>query len=648
MSPNKNENRLQSAGPILGLTVGALGVVFGDIGTSPLYAMNKIFFGTAKVFSQEEILGCISLVLWTLTLMISGKYLFLVLRAESDGEGGVFAIYSRIAAIQKKYSTWIKTLLMLSAGLLFGEGMITPAISVLSAVEGFSVVTPEYGHLTIPLTVTILFFLFLFQSKGTHLVARFYGPIALVWFSSISILGVWQIFANPQVVQAINPIHAIRFIFTNDVGSVFITMGSAMLVITGGEAMFASMGHFGIKPIRLGWFAVVFPSLILSYLGQGAYMFSGSKVIEKNLFYSMIPSGLLIPMTILATLASIIASQALISGAFSLTSQAIRLGLFPRLKINHTHQDHAGQIYLRFVNWILFFGTVAFVFSFKTSQNLASAYGLSDSMVMMITSIAMFVLAMDQWHWKFWKAGAVFGSLLVVDLVFVVSNFGKFFEGGFVPLAIGFCIFSVMKIWKWGRKVTYKSYLNQPTLTIQQLIEMKKNTTECIDRNVVFMVQTPVESVEDKAPPLLQFFLNRYGLIPKNLFFVVVSHKKFPFVHHKRYESRTFFRDDEKGTVSTVTIEFGFMEEPNVESVLEDLAKHHQISLPNDPHRWVIHVSQENLIAFEEMSWFAKLQLRLFLLFRQISQPAYYYYGLGKAVNLTVEIMPVRLINRAE
>lgn len=628
----------------IALSIGTLGIVFGDIGTSPLYAINEIFFGSAHpILSPATILGCISLVFWTLTLVICVKYLSFVVLADNEGEGGVFALYARIHKFKNGPISILKTLLMLSAGLLIGGGVITPAISVLSAVEGINILSPNFESWTIPIAVTILFCLFAIQKFGTHLVGRFFSPIALIWFSSIGILGALNIYEQPTILWALNPVYAFDFLLMASLKQTLLILGSVMLVVTGGESIFADMGHFRLGSIRTGWFTFVYPALILNYLGQGAFLIGEKQIINQNIFYSMIPSALIIPMVILATFAAIIASQALISGAFSAGSQAIALGLFPRLSKVHTHHDHAGHVYIPFINWALFLGTITLVFLFKTSKNLAAAYGLSSSGVMLLTSFALIAIAIEYWKWSPWKSFTVFGFFVLIDSMFLTANSLKFLEGGYVPLIIGLMIFTIMRIWRWGRKATYAAYSDFSTPTLQELVDQKSNSTESIPRNVVLMVPKPLRSLEENTPALVQFFINRYGLLPKNLFLVEVVHRKTPLMHEPRCEQYTFYEDESKGIIQSVTIHFGFMEEPNVELILERLVKMNEIHLPKDPHQWLVHVAHERLIPGKHWNWFEHLRLKLFLFLRQSTQPAYYYYGLGTDVNLSLEIMPVRL-----
>jgi KUP system potassium uptake protein len=628
----------------MGLVLGALGVVYGDIGTSPLYAINEIFFGQQYSFvGIESILGPISLVVWAITLIISIKYLTLVLRADFDGEGGVFALYGRLHQFKNKYIYYLKILLILAAGLLIGEGIITPAISVLSAVEGLAVYNPSFASKIIPITLFILTSLFLFQKKGSSTLGKIFGSIATLWFLTIGYFGFRAILETPQILAAFNPYWAFTFIQHINVHQSLIVLGSVLLVITGGEALFADMGHFGKKPIRVGWFFFVYPALLLNYLGQGAYLLSGKSLINQNIFFSMIPKTLLFPSIILATCASSIAAQSLISGAFTLTSQAVALGIFPRVKVTHTHFEHEGQIYVGLTNWVLFLGTMILVLTFKNSNSLAAAYGLSLSGVMLSTSFAMMAIAHLIWKWKIYKILLIFVPLAILELLFLMSKSLRFFEGGFIPLGIGLLIFFIMRIWKWGRKETLKGYMSLESLTISEMIDIKNKQTHCIDKNVVLLVPRPLRSIEDKAPPLVQLFYNRYGLFPKNLFLVEAVHRKVPYVHGPRYESFLFYKDSEKGCVASTTIHFGFMEVPNLESVLENLAISHQIELPDNPHKWLIHTSFERLIPKKKMNFLEKIRFQIFIFLRQTTMPAHFYYGLGQKLNLSVDIIPIKL-----
>ncbi|MFO0693852.1 MAG: KUP/HAK/KT family potassium transporter [Polyangiales bacterium] len=631
-------------GGLWSLTFGALGVVYGDIGTSPLYAVNEIFFGHGHVApTHDHVVGCISLVVWTLTVVIAGKYLGLVLRADADGEGGVFALYALLHRHKRRGMRRLLFLLMLASGLLIGEGIITPAISVLSAIEGVGLVTPAFERSVVPITVLILTVLFAVQPRGTAKVGRLFGPVIVAWFLAIGALGLRQVVRHPEILEALDPTRGLLFLRETGFRASLLVIGSVMLAITGGEALFADMGHFGKKPIRLGWFLLVYPALLASYLGQGAHLVGGEHVLNGNVFYSLVPRAGLVPMVALATGATIIASQALISGAYSLASQAVALGLFPRIQIVHTHHEHAGQIYVPFVNWALYVGCVLLVVGFRTSTALASAYGLSVSGVMLTTSIALSAVARLRWNWPVGKVLAIVGPLFFVDAHLLMANALKLLEGGYIPLTIGLLLFVVMVTWRWGRKATFAAYSSKQTMTVGELVELKENETNLLDRTLVLMVPKPLRSLDDNTPALLQFFWDRYGVLPRHLLFVEVLHRKVPWLHADRSSVVVFQPDGAKGSISSVTLTYGFMEEPNVEKALLALAEHHAIDLPRDPHLWMVHVSMEKLLPSRDTTGWRRLRFRLFSLLRRLSQPGHDYYGLGRDVHLTMEMMPVKL-----
>ena len=624
------------------LALGALGIVYGDIGTSPLYAMDQLFSGRADV-PATEVLGGVSLVIWTITIIVAVKYAILVLRAQNDGEGGLFALYGLLHEQKKPGVRPLLWALMLGAGLLFGDGIITPAISVVSAVEGLQVATPSLSHAVVPITIGLLTALFAIQYKGTSGIGIVFGPLLAVWFLVIAGLGVWQIGLHPQILAAFNPMYGVAFLRHAGAFDTLVILSALILVVTGGEAMYADLGHFGARPIRASWFGVVFPALLLNYLGQGAYLLSGEPVAGGKLFYNLVPAPLIFPMVLLATIATVIASQALISGAFSLASQAIRLGLFPRLTLLHTHERHAGQIYVPFVNWSLFAGSIVLVATFGSSAALAAAYGLAVSGVMVITSVAIFPIARVCWKWRPLETSVIWGVLLAVNIAFLAACLLKFVDGGYVPLSIGVVLFLVMATWRWGRKATFAAYSAKSTMTMAELVELHRGCTTFMERNAVVMAAAPLRSLSDHAPAIMQMLWERHGILPRNLIFVEITHRKVPYIKDNRYRVTVFDRDRRRGSIIAVEVSFGFMEEPNVERLLEEMARHKQIDLPTDRRQWAVHASQENLLPSRRMNWFGRMRFRLFLLLRLVSQPAYYYYGLGDEVQLSVEIIPVRV-----
>lgn len=645
--PANGADEAQPHGPhgsAIALTLGSLGVVYGDIGTSPLYAMNEIFYGREPLSrSSENVLGTVSLVLWAVTIVVALKYLVFVLRADNDGEGGTFALYGLLHRFRARGLGYLLFLLMMAAGLLFGEGIITPAISVLSAVEGIKVATPALDRYVVPITLVVLTGLFSIQSQGTTRVGRVFGPLVLCWFIAIGALGALELRRHPEVLAAIDPRHAVAIVTRLGPHKTLLLLGGVVLAITGTEALYADMGHFGKTPIRASFAFVVYPSLVLNYLGQGAYLYSGNEARASNVFFSLVPEPLLYPMVVLATFATIIASQALISGAFSLASQAIALGLFPRLTIVHTHEHRAGQIYVPFINAALYVGCVSLVLGFKSSGALAAAYGLAVSGVMCGTTLAMTAIARLYWTWSPGLIVLVFGPIAVVDVSFLSANTLKLFDGGFIPLSIGLVLFSIMATWRWGRKATFAAYSSKQTMTVGELCKLHVAQRTFLERNVILMVPKPLLRSTDNTPALLEFFWDRYGALPRNLLFVQVVHRKTPYIHRDRYRVAVFHRHPQAGSVISVTVAFGFLEEPNVEKVLAELARHHEIDLPEDTHLWSVHASQEYLRPAAKMGPLRRIMFRIFHLLRQISQPAYYYYGLGDEVRLTVEIMPVKI-----
>jgi KUP system potassium uptake protein len=631
-------------GSVAALSIAAAGIVYGAIGTSPLYALDQLFLGHGGVpLTRESVLGGISLVIWTITVIVAINYAIFVLRAQNDGEGGVFALYGLLHGYKRRRVVFFLWSLMLGAGLLFGDGIITPAISVLAAVEGLGVAAPALGRAVIPVTILLLTALFAVQVKGTSGIGRVFGPILIVWFIVLAVLGVHQIAHHLEILQAFNPVHGLRFLVHVGTYQALLVLGALVLVVAGGEAMYADLGHFGALPIRISWFALVYPSLLLNYLGQGAYLLSGAPIVGGKIFYSLVSPGLLYPMILLATAATIIASQALISGAFSLASQATGLGLLPRLQELHTHHAHAGQIYIPFVNWALYAGCVALVITFGSSSALGAAYGLAVSGVMVITSLAMFPVSMLCWGWRSVATGLLWGTLTTISGSLLLANSLKFLEGGYIPLSIGIAVFVVMATWRWGRKATFAAYKKKEAMTIAELIQLHRRSRFFMERTAVLMSPTPLHDASDRTPALLQLLWDRYGVLARNLIFVQVTHRKVPYIHDDRYVVTVFDKDGNGGSIIGVELSFGFMEQPNVERALEGMARLREIDLPTDRRKWIIHVSHENLLPAQSMGPFQRFRFRLFMFLRLVSRPAFYYYGLGDEVQLSAETLPVRV-----
>jgi len=453
------------------LTLGAIGVVYGDIGTSVLYAMKEVFGSGHVPFTPDNVYGILSIFFWTLTTIVSLKYVVLVLRADNHGEGGLVAMLALASQSVKDQPQLRKVLLLVGifgTCLFYGDGVITPAISVLSAVEGLEIISPAFKKSVIPLTLIILFLLFWVQKRGTAGIGRFFGPITLVWFLAIAALGLLQIVQRPEILLAISPHYALSFIWHNP-GTTFVILGAVVLCVTGAEALYADMGHFGKKPIRLAWFSVVMPCLTLNYFGQGALLLAEPEAV-KNPFYMMTPDWALLPMVGLATMATVIASQALISGAFSVTKQVIQLGYLPRLQVLHTSETDTGQIYMPFVNWSLFAAIVLAVLMFKSSSNLAAAYGIAVCTDMLITTVLTFFVIRHAWKLPLALCIGATGFFLLVDLAFWASNMFKLLDGGWFPLMLGAVIFTFMLTWHDGRRLLNAS-LRSDALKLTDFLE---------------------------------------------------------------------------------------------------------------------------------------------------------------------------------
>lgn len=557
----QNQKVEKASVPIL--TLAALGVVFGDIGTSPLYALKESFHATHGMpINEINILGILSLIFWTIMLIVSLKYVMVIMRADNNGEGGIMALLAlnlRQPGLSNRTKILITALGFIGASLFFGDGIITPAISVLSAVEGLSVAAPAFDKFILPISIGILTALFLVQKHGTAVMGKFFGPITLLWFLSIGAIGFVSIIQSPTILAFLSPHWALQFIITNPYISFFV-MGAVVLTVTGGEALYADMGHFGVLPIRLGWFLVVLPCLMLNYAGQGALLLRDPTAIT-NPFYLLVPSFFLYPMILIATAAAVIASQALISGVFSMAKQAIQLGYLPRLNVLHTSASEVGQIYIPLLNWILYISILFLVLLFKTSSNLAGAYGLAVTITMFCDTLLVAFLAYSYWKWKTWKLVLFAVPFIFIDLVLLGSNLLKFFIGGWVPVLIAVFVFTLMMTWKKGR-VQLQEKLQSDTLQLETFIKYLGTDMNKVSGTAVFLTGSP--SVVPHA--LLHNLKHNKILHDKNML-VTVQVSDIPYVQDElRYE----FEVLEKGFYR-IQINYGFKEQPNVPMVLEQI-----------------------------------------------------------------------------
>ena len=548
---------------LLILSLSALGVVYGDIGTSPLYALRECFHGPHAIAPlPANILGVLSLIFWALVLVISIKYLVFVLAADNHGEGGILALTALATPIKPSGRSEYKVLIMMGifgAALLYGDGVITPAISVLSAVEGITVATPFLSHVVLPATIVILVGLFLFQSHGTARVGKIFGPVMLLWFGALALLGIAQIVRHPSVLVAVSPSYALEFFLHNHWHG-FLILGAVFLVVTGGEALYADMGHFGTRPIRLVWFSLVLPALLLNYFGQGALLLEDPEAAH-NPFYRLAPAWALYPMIILATSAAIIASQAVISGAFSLTMQAVQLGFSPRIKINHTSTREYGQIYVPAVNWALMIGCIAIVIGFRSSSNLAAAYGVAVTSTMVITTVLFYIVARRIWGWSILAALPLAIFFLIIDVAFFGANIIKVADGGWFPLLLAWAVFTVMTTWKTGRRILSERIQREARPLEEFLDEMTRHPPTRVPGTAVFM-----NGNASRTPPALLHNLEHNKVLHEHVLFVTVKTKLLPFVaSEERVETESLGHGFHR-----LKIYYGFMEDPDIPHVLSE------------------------------------------------------------------------------
>ncbi len=547
-----------------GLAVGSIGVVYGDIGTSPLYALREAIVAASGpehvVPDRAAVLGVMSLILWALFIIVTLKYVVILLRADNNGEGGtltLMALASRAVGRISKAAGVVALLGIVSAALFYGDAVITPALSVLSAVEGIDVVTPAFHEYVVPLTVAILLVLFAVQSRGTAKVAALFGPIMLIWFVAIALPGLVWIAKDPGVLWALNPFYGLDFLLQHGIVGLF-TLGAVFLAVTGAEALYADLGHFGRGPIQVAWLAVVLPSLAVNYLGQGALVFAHPKAIE-NPFFLMYPDWALIPMVVLATAATVIASQAVITGAYSLTSQAIQLGLLPRFEVRHTSAEQAGQIYMPRVNGLLLVGVLLLVAMFRSSSALASAYGIAVTGTMVVTCTMAFIVIWRMWRWSPLAAAALIVPFLLIDLTFLSANMLKVVQGGWVPLALGGVVMLVMYTWRRGTRILFAKTrrLETPLDDLVRILETKP--PQRVPGTAVFLTSDP-----KSAPTALLHSLKHYKVLhEKNVILSVET------MHTPRVEADKRVRLEPVGaTFMRVQLRFGYMEVPNIPKAL--------------------------------------------------------------------------------
>lgn len=608
----KKSNQKAGIGRTSALTLGAMGVVFGDIGTSPIYAFNEAV--RAGGDTRIEILGVLSLVFWTLTAVVSVKYLVFVLNADNKGEGGTLALLSQLPGKlrdgRKGIAGFTVFIFLLAAALELSDGVLTPAISVLSAVEGIKTVNADLEFLVVPLTVAILTLLFTFQFKGTHRIGALFGPVMVLWFLTLAVVGISQVAQNPESLVALNPMYAIDFVAAHSWQTLFV-MSSVILAVTGAEALFSDLGHFGRLPIRIGWFALAGLALPLNYFGQGALLLRDPSA-AGNTFYGMVPLGIPTLMLLgITTLATIIASQALITAVASLTSQAVQLGFLPRIRIKHTNNQERGQIYVPFVNIMVGIGAISVVIVFESSSALAGAYSFAIAGTMLVSTIGLLILAGSKWHSRRWLLWPVFGLFLVMDIAFFASTATKLFTGAWVPLLAGFCLASMMWIWRKGRHELDKR-LSETSMSWAQVTRMRKNKKITLTDNVGIFPT----SVFGIVPQALEQQIKILGSMPREIFVVKVDTLDVPLSHKPPALEKV------NDYLSTVTVTTGFMEQRNVPRALRSKA----VAPHLDERDAIYFVTDRTLVPADKTGLNKAEEVIFATLHRNATTPAHYYH----------------------
>ncbi len=634
VSTTQSHDRRAPSPPLALAAITALGVVFGDLGTSPLYAMQEAFHGERGVAaSPDNVLGVASLFLWALVLMVSLKYVAVLMRADNRGEGGILALLALFLGDRQRvrHATVVVALGLFGTAMLFGDGVITPAISVLSAVEGLQIATPAFQRFVLPLTIVILFGLFSVQRRGSGRVGVVFGPILALWFVVIATLGVHSLARNPSALAAINPWYAVRF-FSHAGPRGFLALGAVVLCLTGGEALYADMGHFGPQPIRLAWYALALPALTLSYLGQAALLLDHPGAASRP-FYSMVPQWALYPMVALATAATIIASQALIAAVFSLVRQASQLGYAPRVHIVHTSRSTIGQIYLPGLNWLLFLATLAVVLIFQSSDRLAAAFGLAVSTTMAITTVLFAIVARSRFDWPVWRVAAVAGVFLIADLAFVAANMFKFLDGGWLPIVIGAIVFATMWTWYVGRRRLTRVTHDRGMPIDDFITSLARNPPHRVRGVAVFLSPD-----NDVVPLVLLHHLRHNQVLHETVVLLRVVTEEVPRV---RYVDRLQLAELPLG-FNTIVAHYGYMEDPDVPSIIKRAASISKANggsfIPDDPPRTTYYMGRVTVVppSTKEVGRMFRWSVMLFRWLKRNERSATLYFGIP--ANRVVEL----------
>ncbi|WP_266159256.1 potassium transporter Kup [Dyella silvatica] len=581
---SENRSKSSSKFALYAASIGALGVVFGDIGTSPLYTLKTVLDMTGGN-NPQTILGVVSLLIWTLIIVTTVKYAGFAMRIDNDGEGGILALMA-LLGVKRQKRPFIVAAGLFGAALIYGDGAITPAISVLSALEGLNIVAPSLQPYVLPLTVVILLGLFALQPMGTAKIGRAFGPIMVVWFITMALLGIWGVVRHPSILWALNPYYGLHYVLHSGGGG-FLVLGGIFLCVTGAEALYADMGHFGAGPIKLAWSALVFPSLVLNYAGQGAIVLAGAST-QGNIFYRLCPAPLTLPLIILSTVATIIASQSIITGAFSMTRQAIQLGWMPRLKISQTSEEGYGQIYVSAVNWTLMLVTIGLALTFKKSDHLAGAYGIAVSATMLMTTALLFIAMREIWGWSLAASGAVAGLFFTVDAAFFASNMMKLFDGGFVPLLLAALVYLVMYVWHKGITAIANRLGENPIPIDQFMSDMTQDGVVRVPGTAVFLTRA-----KSDTPPVVRWYVRHSLALHQRVLAVTLETASTPWIAAEKRVSIAEIAPN----FWSITACYGFMERPDMPALMAQIATH---GCPIDPAKLSYFIGMEKIVPRED------------------------------------------------
>lgn len=622
-------------------------MVFGNIAMAPLYTVNQIFFGREGLLpSPQNVYGCIGLIVWAVTIVVTVQYFLIVLRATRGGEGGPLVLRSFItrAKIKSKRLELIAGgLLILAVGFFIGDGMAIPAMGITSALEGVRSLAPGFSSSALLFSFLILTGFYLLQQGGAGKAGRIMGIFVFLWLAAIGYIGLLSVLHNTEILNSLNPVYILIFVSQVPLHQIVFVLSSVVLSVAGAEILYARLGSTKKKYVYVMWLLFVYPMILLSYLGQGAYLLSGRLIMHDNVFYSMVPEWALASMTALALSVVFAASQAWISAVFSLISQAIAQQIFPRIRVVFAGIAPGSDVNVPGLSWFLYLGSAGFLLVFQTSLVLATVYGLSTSGLMLITLCSIFIVAAGYWRWGFFRVLLILVPFFCIDICLFCASLLKLPDGGYMPVEIALILYTVMKVWEWGRGHMKYAIQSYHSITMKELIHRKISNESFLPRSVIVMTPKPVTSVDDAIPAIEQLFIDKDGLLPKNILFLTVNQHAKPYMFNARYQIVPFYKDHAKGQIVSVNMNFGSQEEPDVKRYLVGLARHRLLAISEHPDTWLIHVLEEHVVRSKSLSVVKTIAFKLYDVLEKNSIPLGEYFGLGNVSGLSSEFLPVKI-----